>query len=1174
MAALSSGKKARPRKLVKGGTTSTRKHRFEPFNQRIAKLNVDPIRRRRRDEVKEDELQASSSYFRVSLDRWQDLNLSGTFTNFVGEVEPLCSSLPQLLHYSQRIFDILASNIEKRDAVSLEPLLDLLSNFAHDLGVRFERHFSRAVTLVVSVAAKHVAVEVIEWSFTCLAWLFKYLSRLLVPNLQPVFAMMAPLLGREPQKFHTTRFAAEAMSFLVRRAATVYAKDSRPLNIIIGAIRDDVLRSSESEMKGSQLQLYQHGLMTLLLNAMKGIDRKLHSVGPSIYRCIIEYLFALDQDHYNVYADIVYGVTVALIHHSDAENFQPLQEIIIEQIHGLDTNSPVSSVIHCGNLLLLIATVRKGTRVQNWVSILSSLTELLNLCKTSSNEAIAAIYKAAAVVLQSSPLDLVLPKFRMAMNTIASEHLAPRFLPFCNYFCDLGRERFQELLLPYFSKFVVAQWQKYEAELCVSVPKVMGANTHKKLMCPTPWQDKIVKSFEEAMNHEDYLAQCNNYLELMDHLSIAPRTVDHIMDILSEMVHRDLLSSSHATSTGSFTLGTVLKRVLQSSPDRVTDFLASWTLICKQASYYAMLPSFLEAVLHLVKFSKIPLETTESMIHALVENLHCNSHSLRDLSLRILDALYANKYVKHADILATALAIESNPLDLQSARIISMHARKLGSQYELASSNEWLQKAIPHFCFGMLTYKLSQAWDDAVAAMKQICETKVGEEMVSALAFRWLEESVPRLEDKASSASTQIYNGPLSDFECSNLVHVKSLVNHDVEEIEAAAANLQSKYVATHSGQQYRVINAPALALRVLSAIPTVAEKRSRCLVPMFLSWAADNEEFTETPTEDAEDASLLTAREALQRFGRKDKKTMLDLFGSFRNPKVLYRSSQVFDALQRLLTNGNVEIQRSALRVLSTWNIEGIQPYQENLMNILDDARFRDEISTFLHVEDQSSVVHEDHRGQLIPVMLRLLYGRMIAGSGSSKSQTVIRKAVLQALSRLDEAHLQTFVHIALGNLGDVRPIKENRLDEEVIAREYVSIRKQVGLVNMMKDMLEVLGSRLGPFAQSLANAVLYCMVRAARSLYTQRDGVEPGPEPGAQVSLLKVVRQTGLQCLNLLYRSCPIESVQLYVPAIFAEILTPRLGKLPIETAQSVSGILQLFSTWASSEDTVVFF
>ncbi|KAK3175064.1 hypothetical protein OEA41_002310 [Lepraria neglecta] len=1173
MAAMSSGKKARPRKLVKGGTTSTRKHRFESFNQRVTKLNIDPIRRRRRNEVEEEDLQASSSYFRVSLDRWKDLNLSENFTNFVRDVEPLCSSLPQLLHYNQRVFNTLANYIDKRDALSLEPLLDLLSKFAHDLGVRFEEHFSRAVTLVASVAAKHTDVEVIEWSFTCLAWLFKYLSRLLVPNLRPVFDIMASLLGREPQKLHTTRFAAEAMSFLVRKAAAVYPKDAQPLNIIMCAIRDDILGLCKQEVKRGQIELYQHGLMTLLLNAIKGIDRKLYSGGPSIYRCMVDHLFASDQDQRRVFADIVYGVTAALVHHSDAKNFQPLQDIILEQIHGLDSDSNASTVTHCGNLLFIISTVRKGSRIQAWTPILDSLIELLEFCKTSNNETIAEIYKSAAVVLQSSPLDLVLPKFRMVMNTIASESLAPQFLPFCNYFCDLGRERFQDLLLPYFSKFIVAKWEESETELCMSVPKIIGANTRKKPMCPAPWQEKMVKTFEEAIDHEERTVQCNSYLELMDCVSLAPETADRIMDILEEMVHRDLQTSSYPASTGSFTLGTGLKTIIQHSPDSKTRLLASWLLICKQAPYYATLPRFLQAVLLLINARESPLENADSMIHALVDNLHSNSHSLRELSLLIMDALYTNQYGKSADVINTALAIESSPLDLQSARTISMHARKLGSQYEQASSNQWLQKAIPHFCFGMLTFKLSQACDDAVAALKQICETKVGEEIVSALAFRWLEEPEPNLEDGNSSNSRQIQNGPLTDFQCSNFIQVETLMNHDVAEIAAAAEHLQAKFDATHSGLQQRTANAPALALRVLSVIPQVAEKRSRYLVPMFLSWAADSEESVETPTEDVEASLLLKESEARQKLRRRDQKTMLDLFGSFQNPKVLYRSSDVFEALQRLLTNGNVEIQRSALKALSTWKIEGLQPYQDNLMNLLDDARFRDEISTFLHVDIQSSVVQEDHRPELMPVMLRLLYGRMIAGTGGSKSQTVIRKAVLQALSRLDEAYLQVFVHIALGSLSDVRPIEDTRLNEKVVAREYVSVRKQVGLINMTKDLLEVLGSRLVPFAQNLANAVLYCMIRAARSLHSQRDGAELAPEKGAQVSLLKVVRQTGLQCLNLLFRSCHAESLQFYVPAIFAELLTPRLGKLPIETAQSVSGILQLFSTWTSSEDTVVF-
>ena len=180
------GRRTRPLpKRSKGGTASTRRHQFESFSQRIAKLHIDPIRKVRRPNVDNDDSDTATSFFKTGLAYWRELNLSENFTEFVREVEKLCESLPQILHFQHRILDILERYIEKQDALSLEPLLSLLSHLAHDLGARFEQHFQRSLTLVTSIAAKHPDVEVIEWCFTYLAWLFKYLSRLLVTDLRP-----------------------------------------------------------------------------------------------------------------------------------------------------------------------------------------------------------------------------------------------------------------------------------------------------------------------------------------------------------------------------------------------------------------------------------------------------------------------------------------------------------------------------------------------------------------------------------------------------------------------------------------------------------------------------------------------------------------------------------------------------------------------------------------------------------------------------------------------------------------------------------------------------------------------------------------------------------------------------------------------------------------------------
>lgn len=448
MAAMSSGRKEKSSRVTRRGTSSSRKYRFESFNQRISKLNIDPIRRTHHVNMEPDDLKATTSYLQTGLDRWKDLNLSENFTNFIQILTPFCESLPQILHYDKDIMATLVAFIEKRDVLSLEPLLDLLGRFAHDLGVRFECHFASAVTLICSLATKHKDIQVIEWSFTCLAWLFKYLSRLLVPDLRPLFQIMAPLLGRESQKFYVTRFAAEAMSFLVKKAALVYHKNETPLRNIIEAILVDL----ESINKETQdLQVYRHGLMTLITSSIKSVDKRINSYGDSIYLCLISCI--LER---NVQAvknqPILIGVTVDLIHHTGAETFSPILKTLLQIISTQAKDLGQHDLIALSELLFVITAVRKGSRVHSWSEIINALVILLELCKGSSDQEISQVFKAAAVILHSAALEAVIPRLQQVMNLISSDVQARHFLLFSNYICDLDHERFQNLVLPYFSQ--------------------------------------------------------------------------------------------------------------------------------------------------------------------------------------------------------------------------------------------------------------------------------------------------------------------------------------------------------------------------------------------------------------------------------------------------------------------------------------------------------------------------------------------------------------------------------------------------------------------------------------------------------------------------------------------------------------------------------------------------
>lgn len=426
-----------------------RKHRFESFNQRVAKLNIDPLRRSGDPDV---DINDTTSYLQTGLTKWKDMNMSENFTNFVRQLAPVCDSLAHILHHHQDIMTMLATYIEKRDALSLEPLLDLLGRFAHDLGVRFESHFATAVTLVGSLATSHNDIQVVEWSFTCLAWLFKYLSRLLVPDLRPLFQIMAPLLGKVPQKIHTTRFAAEAMSFLLKKAAVVYHKNQLPLIKIIDCILED-LESIDDDRTG--LDLYHHGLMTLLLESIKGIERRMHSCGDSIYRCLLERYLHRDASRTKI-EPIIVGLSVGLIHHTDATTFAPILDIILRSIQMERVKPSSHNITIHSQLLFVVAAVRGGSRVQDWSGMLDALVSLLVLCSSSNEEETYQIFETAALLLQSAPLDITIPRFRSIMDIISDDKKAPYFVPFCQYFFDIGRERFQDLMHPYFSKYVVS----------------------------------------------------------------------------------------------------------------------------------------------------------------------------------------------------------------------------------------------------------------------------------------------------------------------------------------------------------------------------------------------------------------------------------------------------------------------------------------------------------------------------------------------------------------------------------------------------------------------------------------------------------------------------------------------------------------------------------------------
>lgn len=595
-----------------------------------------------------------------------------------------------------------------------------------------------------------------------------------------------------------------------------------------------------------------------------------------------------------------------------------------------------------------------------------------------------------------------------------------------------------------------------------------------------------------------------------------------------------------------------------------------WPVLCRASEICGHYIPFWRALLALTKQSSDALTLegphVETLKRALMLCLSSPSHEIRLTALRILEILVGTDEDLRK-ILSVAILVEQTPLSLEHQRSIAMRIGQLAKLYPNISSDYWVGEAIPAFCFGLLQVRLASVWDDACSALKTICETKEGEGYVTQVAFDWLRTTESIIVEAGTipqgNATARRY---VTEFQCTNVVEVQELVGETQAQAENVDDQLETMFQDKHARIPFRNSSSRSQSLRLLNSLPHLAEKRSRLLVPILLDWALDHP----VSAADSDDNSDDTQIDLGHRWVRKDQKAMLSLFSKFTNPKMLYRSEDVREALLNLLGNGDLEIQKAALQALLTWKDPAISPYKEDLLNLLDDARFRDELPVFL---SEGEILEADLE-RILPIVLRLLYGKVIAGKRGLETK---RKSVFVSLkTRFGDDAIRQFLAIALGPLSGISILQEGGLAEAVLQKDLVDARKQVGMLNMLDDLLSTFQTTFNPFTATVVNPVLYCLIRASRELTsvgTQENKDEIAEARAVKTSLLRTVRQRSLQILARLIESCPEYIWQPYSAAIVKELVEPRIDLLPIETAQSVSGLLRLFAAWSKSAVTAPF-
>ncbi|KJR83374.1 U3 small nucleolar RNA-associated protein 20 [Sporothrix schenckii 1099-18] len=825
----------------------------------------------------------------------------------------------------------------------------------------------------------------------------------------------------------------------------------------------------------------------------------------------------------------------------------------------------------------------------------------------------------------------------------------------------------------------------------------------ERLRLPQSWQDSIVRKFEQleatpfpergvygkdpATWRDHCLPKYAALLGVLDMTIVHPSTPARISELLLRKLKLALRPTSPQLANNDETTFIVtqgfraylrMAKTLAAKPDA-----GLRPLLRAAAPRFARRTGFLEALLQYEQLvpeepvaqgetkkdkqkpdTEDDEEEEDPIVKVLVSNLSAPSHALRLVSLKILERIGDSNtatdlatFPEHANALANMLQTEDIGFAPHNVRNIAAHLRKLAQVYAHVTPGSWIQAAIPAFLFGMLSVPLAPVWDDAVKAMKQVAETnKAGEEAIATLAFDWLEVTSSSSRRSSyngqaeSSSSTHDNHGtrkgtapraPPTDFECFKLEKLNDLAQQtetlvaDPSAVMLQAFQAKQEAVPAYAGYER------GKALKVLAALPGVAEKRSRKLVPHLLSWTEDvgpridatteddheeeedgnaeddavsEEENQQNGTNDEEmddvddvdaDVDAEAANSELGSWSFPDKKALIVVFSLFTNSQVLYQHEKAYNALLKLLANGDIEIQRLALKALLAWRQDSVVKYKEQLDNLLDESKFKNELTLLMQSDDENSAngILPEHRADLMPVLLRLLYGRTISKKGAASGRQGLHATRLFVIRNLDVAGVGGFLQVALGNLHGVRILdgegEEANLRESIFPSAggvssfdgeddaLLSARKQVGVLNMLEPIINELGSNATPFLDSLVNATLYCLICACRGLQNATlaaaeqnggnaddpDEDEDSAKSSANTSLMRAAKTAALRCLCALFRNAPDYNWVPFRNTIVTEVISPVIDRLPQETTQGVSWTWKLLSTWAQLPQCVLF-
>lgn len=198
----------------------------------------------------------------------------------------------------------------------------------------------------------------------------------------------------------------------------------------------------------------------------------------------------------------------------------------------------------------------------------------------------------------------------------------------------------------------------------------------------------------------------------------------------------------------------------------------------------------------------------------------------------------------------------------------------------------------------------------------------------------------------------------------------------------------------------------------------------------------------------------------------RKTKETFITVsrvIHSFRDIGKVHRIEELRQLLMTLLCCRDSSIQKASLNCILIFKLEAIEPYVSKMFKLLDEKSVRSELTTF-SADEESTFIQDEHRSTLMPILLRILFGRMIGKIGqkaSGRDKADIRKTlVMRFIASCKHNEIMFFFGLLFDPIFKHTDLKYNelatKLDEMLDLERYVPVNKLQAMLGSVQSYID----------------------------------------------------------------------------------------------------------------------